>query len=195
MAILRWKDIYTYIYTHTYSHTYIYVVKKTGDVPSWLLPIRQRLTPCLTCWALFGSLVPAMFNRTPCAQVHELPWGHWRIGNNREGTLPVFLTTYIYPSGYRRLNMSLGRHKKMTTSYAQTRRRHNVWKKMSDLRSLEDVWFTMSSGRLVYDVLKTYGLRCLEDVQFKTSWRCLIYDVLKTSNLWRLEDVCKTTSV
>ena len=25
-----------------------------------------------------------------------LPWGHWRIGNNREGTLSVFLMTYIY---------------------------------------------------------------------------------------------------
>ena len=32
--------------------------------------------------------------RTSCAQVHELPWGHWRIDNNREG-LSVFLTTYI----------------------------------------------------------------------------------------------------
>ena len=28
--------------------------------------------------------------------MHELPWGHWRIGNNREGTLSVFLTIYIY---------------------------------------------------------------------------------------------------
>ena len=28
-----------------------------------------------------------MYNRTSCAQVHELPWGPWRIGNNREGTL------------------------------------------------------------------------------------------------------------
>ena len=41
------------------------------------------------------SKVPAMCNRTSCAQVHELPWGHWRIGNNREGTLSVFLTIYI----------------------------------------------------------------------------------------------------
>ena len=38
----------------------------------------------------------AMCNHTSCAQVHELPWGHWQIGNNREGTLCVFLTTYIY---------------------------------------------------------------------------------------------------
>ena len=29
--------------------------------------------PCLACWALFGSLAPAMCNRTSCVQVHELP--------------------------------------------------------------------------------------------------------------------------
>ena len=34
---------------------------------------------------LFGSLVPAMWNRTSCAQVHELPQSH--CGDNREGTL------------------------------------------------------------------------------------------------------------
>ena len=45
---------------------------------------------------MFGSLVPAMCNHTSCAQVHELPWDHWRISNNREGTLSVFLTIYIY---------------------------------------------------------------------------------------------------
>ena len=28
-------------------------------------------------------------NRTSCGQVHELPWGHWRIDNNREGTLSL----------------------------------------------------------------------------------------------------------
>ena len=33
-------------------------------------------------------------NRTSGAQVHELPWSHWRIGNNREGTLSDFLNTY-----------------------------------------------------------------------------------------------------
>ena len=54
----------------------IHVVRKTDNVPSRLLPIRQ--------WP-----------RTSCAQVHELAWGHWRIGNNRKGTLSVFLTTSI----------------------------------------------------------------------------------------------------
>ena len=31
-------------------------------------------------------------NRTSCAQVHELPWDHWWIGNNWEGTMSVFLS-------------------------------------------------------------------------------------------------------
>ena len=80
-----------------------------------------------------------------------------------------------------------GRLKKVTTSYDQTRRRHDVWKKTSDLRRLEDVWFTSSWRRPIYDVLKTSDLWRLQDVWFSTSWRCLIYVVLKTSNLRRLE--------
>ena len=47
-----------------------------------LVPMNQRV---LNSWALFGSLVPAMWNRTSCAQVHELPQSH--CGDNREGTL------------------------------------------------------------------------------------------------------------
>ena len=37
------------------------------------------------CWALFGSLVLAMYNHISCAQVHELPQSH--CGDNPEGTL------------------------------------------------------------------------------------------------------------
>ena len=48
--------------------------------------------PCLTCWALFSSLVPAMCNRTSCAQVHELPQSH--CGDNLEGTLFSWLHIY-----------------------------------------------------------------------------------------------------
>ena len=54
--------------------------------------IHLYYAPCLTCWALFGSLVPAMCNRTSCAQVHELPRSH--CGDNLEGTL--FSWLYIY---------------------------------------------------------------------------------------------------
>ena len=39
---------------------------------------------------------------------------------------------------------SSGRLKKVTTSYNQTRRRQDVWKKTSDFRRLEDVLFTLS---------------------------------------------------
>ena len=39
---------------------------------------------------------------------------------------------------------SSGRLKKVTTSYDKTRRRHDAWKKTSDLRRLEDVQFTRS---------------------------------------------------
>ena len=41
--------------------------------------------PCLACWALFGSLVPAMCNHTSCAQLHELSQSH--CGDEWEGTL------------------------------------------------------------------------------------------------------------
>ena len=77
---------------------------------------------------------------------------------------------------------SSGRLEKVTTSYDQTRRRHNVLQKTSDLRRLEDVRFTSSWRRLIYVVLKTSDLRRLEDVWFTTFWRRPIYDVLKTSD-------------
>ena len=37
-----------------------------------------------------NALGHMMQNRTSCVQVYELTWGHWRIGNNREGTLSVY---------------------------------------------------------------------------------------------------------
>ena len=72
--------VFVYIYTiYIYIYIYIYtcVVKNIENVPSRLLPIHQ--------WP-----------HASCVPVHELPWGHCRIDNNREGTLFVFLTTYIY---------------------------------------------------------------------------------------------------
>ena len=61
--------------------------------------------------------------------------------------------------------------------------------KTSNLRSLENVWFTTSWRRLMYVVSKTFNLRRLEDVWFTMSWRRPIYFVLKTSNFRCLEDV------
>ena len=51
---------------------------------------------------------------------------------------------------------SSGRLKKVTTHCDQTRRRHNLWRKTSDLRRLEDVQLAMS--------FQTSDLRHLEDV-------------------------------
>ena len=47
---------------------------------------------CLACWALFGSLVPAMCNRSSCEQMYELPQSH--CGDNREGTSFSWLHIY-----------------------------------------------------------------------------------------------------
>ena len=91
-------------------------------------------------------------------------------------------------------NTSSGSLKKVTASYDQIKRRHDVWKMTSDLRRLEDVWFTSSWRHPIYDVSKTSDLRRLQDVWFLTSWRRLIYDVLKTSDLRCHEDVQFTIS-
>ena len=85
--------------------------------------------------------------------------------------------------------MSSGRIKKVTTSYDQTRRCHDIWKKTLDLRRFEDVWFMSSWRRPIYEVLKTSDLRHLQDAWFTTSWRRLIYVVLKMYNLRCLENV------
>ena len=50
--------------------------------------------PCLACWALFGSLVPAMCNWTSCAQVHVLPRSH--CSDNQEGTLFSWLFSWLH---------------------------------------------------------------------------------------------------
>ena len=64
---------------------------------AWVTSNQFCYAPCLTCRALFGSLVKLMYNRTLwCDRVHESPWGHWRIDNNREGTLSVFFTSYVH---------------------------------------------------------------------------------------------------
>ena len=72
-----------------------------------------------------------------------------------------------------------GRLKKLTTSYDQTRRRHDVWKKTLDLPRLEDVWFMSFWRRPIYNVLKTSNLWRLQDVWFTMSWRRLTYVILR----------------
>ena len=53
---------------------------------------------------------------------------------------------WLFPADTDVFKTSSGRLKKVTTSYDQTRRRHDVWKMTSDLRRL-DVWFTLSWRR------------------------------------------------
>ena len=95
---------------------------------------------------------------------------------------------------------SSGRLKKVTTSYDQTKRLHDVFTTPSDVVAsshtlqtsqhlAEDVRFTTSRRGRIYVLLKTFDLRRLQDVWFMMSWRRLIYDVLKTSDLRRLKDV------
>ena len=103
-------------------------------------------------------------------------------------------TSHMYPADTDVFKTSSGRIIKVTTPYYQTRSRYDVWKKTSDLRRFEDVWFTTSWRLLIYDVFRTSGLQRPEDVWFKSSWRRPIWDVLKEYDLQRLQDVWFMTS-
>ena len=117
------------------------------------------------------------------------------ISNKSPGPLKVRdRESLMYDNRKYPADTNVWRLRKITTSYDQTRRSHDIWKKTSDLRRLKDVWFTSSWRRPIYDVLKTSDLLCLEDVQFTTSWRRLIYDVFRTSSLQCPEDVWFTWS-
>ena len=59
---------------------------------SWITYDYLYYAPYLACWALFGSFVSAMCNRTSCTQVHELPQSH--CDDNREGILFSWYYTY-----------------------------------------------------------------------------------------------------
>ena len=106
-----------------------------------------------------------------------------------------------YPSQHRRLSGFLKSSRRLTTKLDGVTTPERSFT-LPDLRCLEDVqfttswdvWFTMSSWRLVYNILKTSDLRRLKDVQFATSWKRLIYGVFRTSDLRRLEDVRFTSS-
>ena len=110
---------------------------------------------------------------------------------------------------------SSGYLKKVTMSYDQLRC-HDIWKRpqiyediqfttswrrliynvfrASGLRHPEDVWFMFSWRCPIWDILKTSGLQRFQDVWFTMSWRCPIYVILKTFNLWHLEDIWFMTS-
>ena len=96
--IERHKDIiYIYIYIFIlYIYTFylrIYICSEK-DRQSAFPPVitNLRLSYGNSCtWAhAYGY-----------AQVHELPWGHWQIGNKRrKGTLSVFFARYIWSWSY-----------------------------------------------------------------------------------------------
>ena len=83
----------------------------------------------------------------------------WYLNHGRDTS--QWLQTSVFKT-------SSGRLKKVTTTYDQIRRHHDVWQ-------------------------KTFDLRRLEDARFMTPWRSLIYDVWNTSMKRRLEDVLKTS--
>ena len=64
---------------------------------SWITYDHLWYTSCLACWALFGSLVPAICNRTSCAQVHELQLPQNHCGDNR-GHIIYIHTIKLFPS-------------------------------------------------------------------------------------------------
>ena len=116
---------------------------------------------------------------------------------HKQGIFIVYLwlslcMSFNFPADTDVCEISSGCLKKVTMSYNQTRRCHNVWQKTSDLRRLEGTWFTSCWRNPSYDVLRTSGLRRPEDVWFTLSWRHLISDIMMTSDLQRLKDVWAT---
>ena len=53
---------------------------------------------------LYIYIYTLIFNHISCAQVHELPWGHWQIGNNQDGKLYIYIYIYIYHIYYIDMN-------------------------------------------------------------------------------------------
>ena len=104
-------------------------------------------------------------------------------GSNRS---PFPATSQWTQTSLRHLQDVLKRSRRLTTKpdvvttsyrrrliYDSWRRPIYVVLKTSDLRRLEDVWFTSSWRRPIYDVFKTSDWRRFEDVWFTTSWRRL----------------------
>ena len=108
-----------------------------------------------------------------------------------EMKLRSFLVARFQPTqtSLRRIQDVLKRSRRLTT------KQDVVWKKTSDLRRLENVWFTPSWRCPIYDLLKTSDLRRLENAQFATSWKRLIYDVLKMSDLFHLKSSFRSQDI
>ena len=81
---------------------------------SWIIYDQKYYAPCFSCWALFGSLVPAMWNLTSCAQVNELTQSH--CGDNRESTFLSWLHIYYANLASVSFEHSVSRWSLMTTN-------------------------------------------------------------------------------
>ena len=90
----KWSTKHRVLKSHRSKMSIIYMLSRLCSsyfCEIWALCV-LRITydhlcyaPFLACWALFGSLVPAMSNRTSCAQVYGLPQSH--CADNQEGKL------------------------------------------------------------------------------------------------------------
>ena len=110
--MLSWKQcalpVITTMGTHALGHMmygYVYILlvpilhsscfcDSWAHCVSWITYNHLYYAPSLACWALFGSLVPAICNSRSCTEVHGLPQHHF--GNNWEGTLFSGLHIYVY---------------------------------------------------------------------------------------------------
>ena len=65
---------------------------------SWITYDHLYYTPYLVSWVLFGSLVPAVCNRTSCAQVHELLQSECgdKRGAHYFNDMYIYIYIYIY---------------------------------------------------------------------------------------------------
>ena len=81
MLLLKYKWIWIYLHN-------IYAVKETDNLPCWLLPTHQWPHDNSCTWAHDAWLE---HNCTLCAQVNELSWGHWLIGNNPYTYIHIYI--------------------------------------------------------------------------------------------------------
>ena len=85
-----------YILRITYDHMYICICNhENNDMVCAVDHLNDHLYSalCLASWALSGSLVPEMWNRTSCVQLHELPQSH--CADHRKGTLYSWFHIYF----------------------------------------------------------------------------------------------------
>ena len=128
---------------------------------SWITYDHLYYAPYFACWALFGSLVPAMCIHTSCAQVHELPQSH--CGDNWKGTLFSWLHLHYAYLASVRFEHSVCCGSLMATCNIVTRRFNKIYLKLFILllivacylyiaifRQYQILWKTINSCNTIY---------------------------------------------